>query len=188
LEKVDVSVLCASITVITTCAWMLYRAYESWLNHRPVVIGVLSFDDIVGELASVPNFTSYRRARHANAKVVFLHCRTMSYALDHCDFVINHKDPKFLDLTKPLRFEGAVTVGLMSGLPVPDKLRKLPQLSLKEAKHVSDPAVVRDPSYAQLLRHCTFVVPAITHQILLPGQTVDVVTSQYHSGTSLEAL
>lgn len=51
------------------------------------------------ELSELPEFTSYRRCLFCPTAVKVLRCRSISYALRHCDFVVARcdDDPKIVN-------------------------------------------------------------------------------------------
>lgn len=60
------------------------------------IIGVLN--SFPRELSHLPDYTKLRKAQRCKEPRCVLHCKNLSYALQHCDFVIynTESDPKII--------------------------------------------------------------------------------------------
>lgn len=65
------------------------------LRRKVVIVGVVGAEP--NALSRVPEFTDYNRAATSDAPLVLLYCRTLSYALRHCDYVSYDEDSPFRD-------------------------------------------------------------------------------------------
>jgi hypothetical protein len=61
------------------------KSFYKEVRNDKTIIGIVG--KVPDQLLQYQDFTSYRKARLSEDKVVVLHCRTLSYALRHCDFV-----------------------------------------------------------------------------------------------------
>lgn len=102
------NILLAIITPLATCICaFLPKLLEAKLESKKrklqvTVIGVLN-QEYENELPELPDYTDISKALHSKKDKVYLHCKTLSYALRHCDFVISDNvrtDPKIITSTE----------------------------------------------------------------------------------------
>lgn len=93
------------------------KAVQSWLARRELraqqmIIGVVN-GPVPEVLKSYRDFTDFKKAVHSGLRVCILHCRTLSFALSHCDFVVadSDKDPKIIKYSDTDRLN-AIVAGL----------------------------------------------------------------------------
>jgi hypothetical protein len=82
------------LTVIVVPLFRILR--ERYKNrYKSCVIGLVAGTPLPDALKPLPDYTSLQKAR-ADGGTCILHCRTLSYALIHCDFVCANEgtDPK----------------------------------------------------------------------------------------------
>lgn len=71
----------------------LLRSYfqRRELRARRTVIGIVHCN-IPACLTQYPDFTDYSKCAQAGYRLSILHCRNLSYALRHCDFVVTEEN------------------------------------------------------------------------------------------------
>lgn len=88
-----VTIIGGLIALVKGLSQLKHSLHE--LTSRPTIIGVVNCKVPV-KLRPFKDFSNYRRAIHCTDGIVLLQCRSLSYALRHCDFVCADatQDPK----------------------------------------------------------------------------------------------
>lgn len=88
--------LTACVLAILACTKQVVEFVQQ-LRSDKVIIGVVG--RVPSELYPLKDYTSLSKAKRSSDEVVVLHCRTNSYALRHCEFVVSDvsHDEKVID-------------------------------------------------------------------------------------------
>lgn len=91
LLEVGLPILTAAVLLLTGFLLKFVKDIKdirAELNHLNVtIIGVVAGSKIPPALAPFPDYVNLKKAKKCNKAICVLHCRTLSYALRHCDFV-----------------------------------------------------------------------------------------------------
>lgn len=87
-----ISVLTAVASVVATVVTIVRRSVElkqalASLRSCKTIVGVVNVSKLPDPLMKYRDFSDIKKAVNCSESVVVLHCRTLSYALQHCDFV-----------------------------------------------------------------------------------------------------
>lgn len=85
-------------SIVTVAILPLIRTITEHTVRRAnkMIIGIPSGSILPPALEKLPDYTDYKKALHSEFGKVVLHCRTLSFALRKCDFVVyeGNTDPK----------------------------------------------------------------------------------------------
>lgn len=97
-----VAAIVTSVTGLVAALGVLLnkvRELRSQLKKKMKIVGIVSGSSVPPSLERTPEYTDIKDAIDSGHPQAIVYCRTLSYALRHCDFVVykGGTDPKIHD-------------------------------------------------------------------------------------------